>query len=68
MMKDIHWQSLSRFESYDFVARWYKKAHQRKSSAVKVSQINACFIQGREYFSNAASAAMSVKPLLLYCN
>ena len=66
MMKDIHCQSLSRFESYDFVARWYEKAHKRKPSAGKVSQINACFIQGREYFSNAASSAMNVKPLLLY--
>ena len=47
MMKDIFWQSLSRFESYDFVARWYEKAHQRKPNAAKVSQINACFIQGR---------------------
>ena len=65
-MKDIHWQSLSRFESYDFIARWYQKAHQRKPNAAKVSQINTCFIQGREYFSNAASSAMSVKPLLLY--
>ena len=66
MMKDIHWQSLSRFESYDFVVGWYKNAHQRKPNAAKVSQINACFVQGREYFSNAASSAMSVKPLLLY--
>ena len=66
MMKDVHWQSLSHFESYDFVARWYKKAHQRMPNSAKVSQINACFIQGREYFSNAAASAMSVKPLLLY--
>ena len=66
MMKDVHWQSLARFESYDFVARWYQKAHQRKPNTDKVSQINACFIQGREYFSNAALSAMSVKPLLLY--
>ena len=66
MMKDIYWQSLARFESYDFVARWYKKAHEREPNAAKVSQINACFIQGREYFTNAASSAMSVKPLLLY--
>ena len=65
-MNDIHSQSLSRFESYDFVARWYKKAHQRKPHVAKVSQINACFVQGREYFSNAAASAMSVKPLLLY--
>ena len=61
-----HWQSLSRFESYDFVARWYKKAHERAPKAAKISQINACFTQGREYFANAATAAMSVKPLLLY--
>ena len=66
MMKDIFWQSLSRFESYDFVSQWYQKAHQRRPNAAKISQINACFIQGREYFSNAATSAMSVKPLLLY--
>ena len=66
MMKDIHWQSLSRFESHDFVKRWYKKAHGRDPNTVKVSQVNACFAQGREYYSNASSSAMSVKPLLLY--
>ena len=65
-MKDIYWQSLSRFESYDFVTRWYEKAHHRKPSAAKVSQVNTCFIQGREYFSNGTSSAMAVKPLLLY--
>ena len=65
-MRDVYWQSLSRFVSYDYVARWYEKAHSRRPSAAKVKQINACFIQGREYFSNAASSAMSAKPLLLY--
>lgn len=65
-MKDIYWQSLSCFESHDFVEQWYKKAHGRKPNAAKISQINACFTQGREYFSNAATSAMSVKPLLLY--
>ena len=66
MARDIYWQALSRFESHDFVRRWYKKAHGREPGAAKVSQINACFIQAREYYSNAALAAMSVKPLLLY--
>ena len=66
MLKNIHWQSISHFESYDFVARWYQRAHQRKPNAAKVSQVNACFIQGREYFTNAAASAMTVKPLLLY--
>ena len=40
-MNDPHWQSLSRFESYDYVSRWYEKAHKRVPSAAKVSQINA---------------------------
>ena len=66
MIKNIHWQSLSRFESYDFATKWYRQAHGRRPNAAKVSQINACFAQAREYFSNATSAAMSVKPLLLY--
>lgn len=65
-MRDTYWQSLSRFESYDFVDRWYQKAHQRKPNAAKISQINACFVQGNEYFSNAALSEMSVKPLLIY--
>ena len=66
MMKDIYWQSLSLFESYDFVTRWYKKAHGKVPNTSKVSQVNACFAQGREYFLNAGSSAMRVKPLLLY--
>ena len=66
MMEDIHWKSISPFESYDFVANWYNKAHGREASAAKVRQINACFVQGREYFRNATLSAMSVKPLLLY--
>ena len=66
MPEGIHWKSVSRFESHDFVARWYRKAHGRKASAAKVTQINACFAHGREYFRNAERSEMSVKPLLLY--
>ena len=66
MTKNIHWQTLSLFESHDFVTNWYRRAHARQPSTTKISQINACFAQAREYFSNAGSAAMSVKPLLLY--
>ena len=66
MRKSIHWQTLSSFESYDFVANWYERAHGRRPNAAKVRQINANFSQAGEYFSNAAQAAMSVKPLLLY--
>lgn len=65
-MKSPHWKSLSRFESHDFVQKWYKKAHGRTLNATKTKQINACFSQGAEYFENAKDASMSVKPLLLY--
>ena len=66
MAEGIHWKTISRFESHDFVANWYRKAHGRNANAAKVRQINACFAHGREYFRNAGRAEMSVKPLLLY--
>ena len=66
MADGIYWKSISRFESHDFVARWYRKAHGGKASTAKVKQINACFTNGREYFRNAARSDMGVKPLLLY--
>ena len=66
MVESIHWNTISRFESHDFVAKWYRKAHRRSASSAKVGQINACFAHGREYFRNAVGSEMSVKPLLLY--
>ena len=66
MAEGMHWKAISRFESHDFVANWYRKAHGRNASAEKVGQINACFAHGREYFRNAGRSEMSVKPLLLY--
>ena len=66
MSRTVHWQSVSRFESYDFAANWYRKTHGRNASAQKVAQINACFSHGREFFWNAERSEMSVKPLLLY--
>ena len=66
MMKDPHWKGLTLFESHDYVLRWHEKAHGKTPSAAKVKQINACFNQARQYFSNAATADLSVRPLLLY--
>ena len=66
MTEGIHWKTISWFESHDFVANWYRKAHGRDANAAKVRQINACFAHGREYFRNAGRSEMSVKPLLLY--
>ena len=65
-MKSNPWHEITRFESHDLVQSWYETTHGRKPNAAKTSQINAFFTQGREYFTNAASADMSVKPLLLY--
>ena len=65
-VKDSSWHEISRFESNDLVKIWYEKTHGKSPPADKISQINAFFKQGREYFNNAAGADMSVKPLLLY--
>ena len=66
MAEGIHWKTISRFESHDFVANWYLKAHGKAAKAEKVRQVNACFAHGRECFRNAGRSEMSVKPLLLY--
>ena len=60
------WHALSRFESHDLVKSWYETTHGKSPSTGKVSQVNAFFTQGREYFRNATLANLSVKPLLLY--
>lgn len=67
-MSDLHksLRNLSFFESHEYVKNWYKEAHKRDAGSQKISQVNACFLQGRELSENAASADMSVKPLLLY--
>ena len=65
-MTNQEWHSISRFESYDLARSWYQRTHQRQLNAAKTRQINAFFIQGREYFKSAFSSDMSVKPLLLY--
>ena len=65
-MTNQEWHSISRFESYDLARSWYEQTHQRQMNDAKTRQINAFFVQGREYFKSASSADMSVKPLLLY--
>ena len=65
-MSNQEWHEISRFESYDLAKSWYQQTHQRQMNATKTRQVNAFFIQGREYFKSASSSDMSVKPLLLY--
>ena len=65
-MTNQEWHNISRFESYDLAKSWYQQTHQGQMNAAKTRQVNAFFIQGREYFKSASSSDMSVKPLLLY--
>ena len=65
-MTNQEWHNISRFESYDLAKSWYQQTHQRQMNAAKTKQVNAFFIQGREYFKSASSSDISVKPLLLY--
>jgi YaaC-like Protein len=66
MQNDNGWERLSLFESHDFVDSWYSKRNGRSLNSQRVKEITSCFAQGREYFSSAANAAKSVRPLLLY--
>lgn len=60
------WEQLSVFESHDFIFHWYETHNKRKPNASLIRSISSCFVQGREYFSSAANASLSVRPLLLY--
>lgn len=60
------WDTLSMYESRDFVGSWYYKKHNRKINTANAQSINTCFSQSREYFEAAENAAISVRPLLLY--
>ena len=60
------WERLLRFESRDYLARFYRKKHGRDLNAQRAREIGACFSQGRDYFSAASQASETVKPLLIY--
>jgi len=60
------WEPLLRFESRDYLTRYYHKRHDRQLNAQRAHEIGACFTQGREYFASASSASDTVQPLLLY--
>ncbi len=60
------WEQLSKYESHDFVGKWFQRRHGKELNAGRTKEIISCFTQGREYFASAAGAANSVRPLLLY--
>lgn len=60
------WESLQRFESRDYLTRYYEKLHGRMLNAQRSHEIATCFTQGREYFISASMASETVKPLLIY--
>jgi len=60
------WNQISIYQSSDLVKREYKRKHQLELNTEETWEIVSCFMQAREYFSNAEAADLSVKPLLLY--
>lgn len=60
------WEPLQRFESRDYLTRYYQKQHGRTLNASRSHEIGSCFTQSREYFTSASTASDVVKPLLLY--
>lgn len=64
-MNDI-WHFLREFESKELVKRFITKKLSYTPNSEKAFEITSAFFQGREYFSSASSAHISVKPLLQY--
>ncbi|NVK83975.1 MAG: hypothetical protein HWE21_06615 [Cytophagia bacterium] len=65
-MQDKIWNKLLEFETRDLASRYMDDRHNRKASANQILGITSNFIQGREYFRNAKSASITVRPLLQY--
>jgi hypothetical protein len=60
------WQELRCFESRDLVIAAFQQRHGREPNQVRVREVTASIVQGREYFKNAETAAVTVRPLLQY--
>lgn len=60
------WNELLEFETRDLVKRYFSEVHQSVANAWKIKEVTANFIQGREYFRNAAQSNITVRPLLIY--
>jgi hypothetical protein len=60
------WDTIANYESHDIVRARYQTKHGLKPSAALAREISAPFIQARRYYSSAANAERTVKPLLLH--
>ena len=58
-LSNQEWREISWFESYDLTKSWYQQTHQRQMNATKTRQVNAFFIQGREYFKRPSCRSLS---------
>jgi hypothetical protein len=67
MAKDTSaWDIIANYESHDIVRARYQAKHAWEPNAGHAREIAAPFTQARHYYSSAAGADRSVKPLLLY--
>lgn len=60
------WDILLQYQSSELVKRRFKERHARTLSTTNAVSITSAVTQAREYFSSASTAAMAVRPLLLY--
>jgi hypothetical protein len=65
-MDNNSWNDLLAFESFDLVKRSVKRLTGREPNSEKTREITSNFVQGREYFTSANEAGITVRPLLLY--
>lgn len=66
MLETDTWNTLAWLESQDAVLTTYHKLHARNLNTRRCMEITAAARQAREYFSQAALADMSVRPLLTF--
>ena len=60
------WDILRDFETRDLTSRNYHARHGGELSKSKADEITSNFIQAREYFRNASTSDISVRPVLQY--
>lgn len=65
-MESRVWSALLELESRDFVCDWFNRIHGKNLNARRAKEITASAKQGREYFNNASSSSIAVRPLLTF--
>jgi len=65
-MLDEVWQRLKALETHDLVSEISERIHHRKLNSTRISEIRSAARQAREYFRQANTASLAVRPLLTF--